>query len=117
MKKSVGYNVDFKPENKNANDDRNDPYFGRLSIRGKMFEGIVTSDSMRRTVKVEWDAIVKNAKYNRYFKKRTRVSAHNPDSIMAKKGDLVLIGECRPLSKTKHFAVLKILEKKENESN
>ena len=110
MKKSVGYDVDFKPEKKDtASDDKTDPYFGSLSIRGKMFKGIVVSDSMHRTVKVEWDAIVKDAKYNRYFKKRTKVSVHNPDSIFAKKGDKVLIGECRPLSKTKHFVVLKVL--------
>ncbi len=119
MKKSVGYNVDFKPEKKDTtSEDKNDPYFGNLSVRGKMFEGIVVSDSMRRTVKVGWDAIVKDAKYNRYFKKRTKVSAHNPDSILAKKGDTVLIGECRPLSKTKHFVVLKILgDQKQNEGN
>ena len=94
MKKSVGYNVNFKPENKDtSSDDKNDPYFGTLSVRGKMFEGIVVSDSMRRTVKVGWDTIVKDAKYNRYFKKRTKVSAHNPDSISAKKGDRVLLLE------------------------
>lgn len=108
MKKSVGYNVEYTPEKESSN-DKNDPYFGKISIRGKMFEGVVISDKMTRTVKVEWDTLVKEAKYNRYFKKRTRVTAHNPDSISAKEGDKVLVGECRPLSKTKHFVVIKVL--------
>jgi hypothetical protein len=34
------------------------------------------------------------------------VTAHNPDCIKAKEGDVVVIGECRPLSKTKNFIIL-----------
>lgn len=109
MKESVGYNVDFKPEKVTDNDSKC-PYYGNVSVRGKMFEGVVVSDSMDRTVKVVWDNLVKNVKYGRYLKKTSKVLAHNPDCIGAKKGDKVLIGETRPLSKRKHFAVLRVIE-------
>ena len=108
MKKSIGYNIDYMPKEVDTIDKKS-PFHGDVKIRGKTFEGVVTSDSMSRTVKVEWENLVKDSKYKRYLKKRTKVSAHNPDSISAKVGDRVLIGECRPLSKTKHFAVLKVL--------
>ena len=116
MKKNVGYGLEEKPEKKEGSvPDKKCPYYGDVAVRGKLFEGTVVSDSMARTVKVEWQTFVKDAKYSRYLKKRTRVAAHNPDSIGAKKGDFVLIGETRPLSKTKHFTVLKIIKEAETQ--
>lgn len=109
MKNNVGYNLgDFKPE-QTADVDKKCPYYGEVSVRGKLFEGFVVSDSMNKTVKVEWETMVKDTKFNRYLKKKTKVAAHNPNTISAKKGDKVLIGECRPLSKTKHFVVLRVI--------
>ncbi len=113
MKKNVGYNIESQVEVTTESNDKKCPFTGEVSVRGKTFEGIVVSDSMTRTVKVEWESLVKDTKFNRYFKTRSKVAAHNPDVIKAKKGDKVLIGECRPLSKTKHFAVLKIIERAE----
>lgn len=110
MKKSIGYNVDFMAEGTSEN-DKKCPFTGTTSVRGKMFEGTVVSSSMARTVKVQWETMVKDTKYNRYLKNRTKVAAHNPDVISAKVGDTVLIGECRPLSKTKHFVVLKVIKR------
>jgi len=112
MKKSIGYNVDFMAD-KDSTNDKKCPFTGTTSVRGKMFEGIVVSSAMARTVKVQWETMVKDTKYNRYLKNRTKVAAHNPDVIGAKVGDTVLIGECRPLSKTKHFTVLKIVKRAE----
>jgi len=108
MKQNIGYNIDFKPES--TCDDTNCPHHGTLSVRGKLFEGVVMSDSMDRTVKVEWENLVKDEKYSRYFKTRSKVAAHNPDCVKAKMGDKVVIAETRPLSKTKHFTVLKVIE-------
>lgn len=110
MKASVGYNIEYKPETECS--DSKCPYHGEISVRGKLFEGKVVSASMDRTVKVEWENFVQDSKYSRYFKNRSRVAAHNPDCIKAKVGDRVVIGETRPMSKTKHFAVLKIVEEK-----
>ncbi len=113
MKKSVGYNIETSVEADSTNNDKKCPFTGEVSVRGKTFEGIVVSDSMSRTVKVEWESLVKDSKYSRYFKTRSKVAAHNPDVIKARKGDKVLIGETRPLSKTKHFAVLKVIKRAE----
>lgn len=110
MKNSVGYNIEGKPE-KVSDSDSKCPYYGDVSVRGKMFEGVVVSDSMDRTVTVSWENLKKDTKYSRYYKKNSKVAAHNPDCIKAKKGDKVLIAETRPLSKTKHFVVLKVIEK------
>ncbi|MBC7110345.1 MAG: 30S ribosomal protein S17, partial [Archaeoglobi archaeon] len=46
-------------------------------------------------------------------KKRSKLHAHNPPCINARVGDVVKIAECRPLSKTKHFVVVEILERGE----
>ncbi len=108
MKTSVGYNLEYKPKEECF--DEKCPYHGKTSVRGKIFEGTVTSDAMSRTVKVEWETLVKDKKFSRYYKVKSKVSAHNPDCIKAKKGDKVLIGETRPLSKTKHFVVLRVIE-------
>ncbi len=110
MKKTIGYNIesDVKAEPSN---DKNCPYTGNVSVRGKMFEGTVVSALMAKTVKVEWETMVKDSKYNRYLKNRTKVAAHNSDAVSAKLGDKVLIAECRPLSKTKKFVVLKVIER------
>ena len=112
MKKSIGLDIEHPKENLSHN-DKKCPFFGEVSIRGKTFEGEVVSDLAQKTVKVCWDRYVKVKKYNRYLKKKSSVLAHNSDSVSAKKGDKVLIAETRPLSKRKHFAVVKVLKKME----
>jgi len=86
------------------------PFHGELRVRGRSFEGTIKSDKMSRTVTVEWSRITKIPKYNRFIIKRTKVKAHNPKCIKARTGDKVLICECRPLSKTKKFVVLKVVK-------
>lgn len=113
MKKSLGYNIEGTPKVEGTQNDPKCPHTGTVSIRGKLFEGIVVSDSMNKTVKVQWDTVVKDKKFSRYYKKRTKVAAHNSAAVNAKKGDKVLIGETRPLSKTKHFVVIKVLNAEE----
>jgi len=109
MKTSLGLNIkEFAKENLNKN-DKKCPFYGNVSIRGNTITGIVVSDKMTRTVKVQWDRTILDKKYNRYYKKTSSVLAHNSDSINAKVGDEVLIAETRPMSKRKHFTVVKVL--------
>jgi small subunit ribosomal protein S17 len=63
---------------------------------------------MDRTVKVEWENVELDPKFSRYLKSTSTVLAHNPDCIKAKKGDRVIIGETRPISKRKHFAIVEV---------
>ena len=84
---------------------------GGLKLRGRTFVGTVISSRMQKTVTVEWERKHYLRKYERYEKRKSKIKAHNPDSINAKEGDLVKIMECKPLSKTKNFVVVEILGK------
>ncbi|MCX6801804.1 MAG: 30S ribosomal protein S17 [Candidatus Diapherotrites archaeon] len=89
--------------------DEKCPVHGSTSVRGQSFKGKVISAKPTRTVTVERIITMFVPKFERYKKARSRVHAHNPPCINAKEGDIVIIGETRRLSKTKNFAVLKIV--------
>ena len=79
-----------------------------LATRGRTYMGTVISNRMSKTVTVEWARRKYDKKYQRYEKRRTRVKAH--DELGMKVGDKVEIMETRPISKTKHFLVLRKIE-------
>lgn len=91
--------------------DLKDPFYGSVKVRGRVFTGTVVSAKMQKTVTVEWPRRKFNTKYERFEMRRTRVKAHNPESIDAREGDIVRIAETRPLSKTKNFVVIEIVKK------
>ena len=93
--------------------DKKCPIHGGVIPRGRTFIGVVVSLDPHRTAVVEWDRRRYVQKYERYEKKRTKISVHNPECINAQKGDRVQIHECRPLSKTKKFTITKIVGKEE----
>jgi len=82
------------------------PFHGELSVRGRYFEGIVSSDKMPGTVTVRLETMRQIQKYERYERRGSKFHAHNPPCISAKTGDKVKIMECRRLSKTKTFVVV-----------
>ncbi len=82
----------------------------RISIRGRVFTGEIISDKMTNTVTVQWSRNIRIPKYERYEKRKSKVKAHLPSNINAKKGDFVRIAECKPLSKTKKFVVFEKIE-------
>lgn len=73
--------------------------------RGRVFEGFVIKKFPTRAV-IEFERIVKSRKYERFFKKRTRIHARIPQGINIQLGDHVKAQECRPLSKITHFIVI-----------
>lgn len=87
-------------------EDRNCPFHGTLSVRGRAFEATVVSDKMARTVTVELEHMHKIAKYERYERRTSKLHAHNPPCIAARAGDKVKLMECRRLSKTKSLVVV-----------
>jgi len=103
----IGYNVQV-PDTEC--DDDNCPFHGTLSPRGDILEGEVATDEMDKTVVVEREYDVKVPKYDRYMRRRSRTPAHSPPCVDAESGDTVRIAECRPLSKTKHFVVIEVVE-------
>ncbi|MEM4245410.1 MAG: 30S ribosomal protein S17 [Candidatus Nanoarchaeia archaeon] len=94
--------------------DKHCPFHGSVKIRGKIFTGTIIKASMQKTVLVEWPRAFFLPKYERYEKRRTRIKAHLPDCIEAKKGDKVKVVETRPISKTKNFVVVEVIEHASN---
>lgn len=97
------------PKPKEICTDPSCPFHGTLSVRGRTFKGVVTSHKMHKTVVVEWERRRFVKKYQRYEKRRSKVTAHNPDCIKARENQKVIIAETRPLSKTKNFVVVQVL--------
>ena len=88
------------------------PVHGHLKVRGRSFTGKVMSAKMQRSLTIEIERKFLIKKYNRYEKRYTKIAAHNPPCIDAHEGDIVTIRECKPLSKTKSFVVVKKVEEK-----
>ena len=77
-----------------------------ISARGRTFEGFVTKKFPKRVV-VEFERTVFVNKYERFYKKKTRLHARLPDNMDVNIGDYIQVKECRPLSKIIHFIVIK----------
>lgn len=112
MVKNIGIKGVEAPE-KECNDAKC-PFHGSLKIHGRLFEGFVKSSKMMNSAVIEWPRTIKVRKYKRYMLKKSRVVAHNPKCINADQGDKVLLSECRPLSKTKKFVIIKVVETNES---
>ena len=72
--------------------------------------GRVVSNKMDKSVTVLLERQIKHALYGKYIKRSTKVLAHDEDNSCGE-GDKVIIAECRPLSKSKSWRVIEILER------
>jgi small subunit ribosomal protein S17 len=72
--------------------------------------GVVTSNRMEKTVTVEIERKVKHPIYGKFVKKTTKFHAHDEKNECGV-GDIVKIMEARPLSKTKHWRLVEVVEK------
>ena len=72
--------------------------------------GVVTSDKMNKTRRVEIPRLVKHARYGKYIRRRTICYAHDEQNE-SRSGDTVEIMETRPLSKTKNWRIVRIVTK------
>ena len=76
----------------------------------KVREGLVVSDKMDKTIVVEVEDRVKHPLYGKVMTKSSRVKAHDENET-AGIGDRVLLAETRPLSATKRWRLVKVLER------
>jgi small subunit ribosomal protein S17 len=85
---------------------------GDQQARGyrKQRRGYVVSDKMDKTVVVEVEDRVKHPLYGKVLRRSSKVKAHDEGNV-AGVGDLVLISETRPLSATKRWRIIEILER------
>ncbi|KAJ8976103.1 hypothetical protein NQ317_008441 [Molorchus minor] len=89
--------------------DKKCPFTGNVSIRGRILTGVVQKMKMQRTIVIRRDYLHYIRKYNRFEKRHRNMSVHlSPCFRDVEIGDVVTIGECRPLSKTVRFNVLKV---------
>ncbi|KAJ3411947.1 30S ribosomal protein S11, chloroplastic [Chytridiales sp. JEL 0842] len=85
---------------------------GTISIRGRILTGVVVSNKMKRTIVIRREYLHYIPKYNRYEKRHKNLAAHlSPAFIGVEIGDVVTVGQCRPISKTVRFNVLKVQKK------
>jgi small subunit ribosomal protein S17 len=76
---------------------------------GRTLKGIVSSDKMDKTVTVTVTNTVRHASYNKFMKRSKKYHAHD-EKNECEIGDVVLIRESAPYSKTKKWCVKKIVE-------
>ena len=109
-KKNIGIEVELP---KQKCDDKKCPFHGDLKIRKNTIKGIIISTDTHKSARLEIQKKRFVSKYERYEKMRIRIGVHNPPCINSKKGDIVIAAQCRPLSKSKTFVIIKNIGKDE----
>jgi small subunit ribosomal protein S17 len=80
----------------------------------KTERAVVISKSGSKSIRVRIDFTVKHPMYGKYLRRKTVLGVHD-ETNQAGLGDVVEIVECRPISKTKNWRLLKVIEKAVNE--
>ena len=78
--------------------------------RRKVREGVVVSNRMDKTVIVEATERVRHARYDKTVRRTARLAVHDAENTLGV-GDLVRVAETRPLSKTKRWRLVEIVER------
>ena len=71
--------------------------------------GKVISTKMDKSIVVLIERLVKHPKYGKYIRRSTKLHAHDENNV-CQEGDIVTIAECRPLSKTKAWTLVAVVE-------
>jgi len=77
--------------------------------------GIVVSDKMEKTISVQVERTTRHPLYGKVIRKYTTFKAHDEEN-KARKGNKVRISETRPLSKTKKWRLVEIVEKADSDN-
>ena len=72
--------------------------------------GRVSSNKMDKTITVLVERVVRHPLYGKYIRRSTKLHAHDENNE-CQEGDLVMIQPCRPLSKSKSWTLVKVLER------
>ncbi|HME52040.1 MAG TPA: 30S ribosomal protein S17 [Candidatus Lokiarchaeia archaeon] len=115
--RNIGIKVTNLPQR--SCDDAHCPYHGNISVRGRIYEGVVTSTKRQNTVTVRRDFLFKVSKYKRFERRNSKKSVHCPSCIDVKVGDRVVFMETRKISKTVASVVIenKTTQPKEKKSS
>ena len=80
------------------------------ATRSRTVPGVVVSNKMDKSITVLVERKVMHPLYKKYIRRSSKLHAHDEDNS-CKEGDSVLIEECRPVSKTKSWRLVKIIER------
>ncbi|WFD36677.1 ribosomal 40S subunit protein S11A [Malassezia cuniculi] len=95
--------------------DKKCPWTGLVSIRGRILSGKVVSTKMTRTVIIRREYLHYVPKYNRYERRHRNLPVHVSPAFRVEVGDIIVAGQCRPLSKTVRFNALRVIKNKSTE--
>lgn len=113
--RDIGYGIKTPETAINATYvDHKCPFTGDVNVRGRLFKGIVHRMKVDKTIVVIMNYLFYDKKYKRYARRNTKINSHLSPCFngMVHVGDTVVCGETRPLSKTKHSAVVAVESKK-----
>merc|ERR1712224_600712 len=108
--RNVGLGIKCPKEAQDGNYvDKECPFTGNVSIRGRILKGMVISaGKMKRTIVLRRNYLHYIKKYNRFEKRHKNLAVHCSPAFDPKEGDIATVGQCRPVAKTVRFNVLKI---------
>ena len=107
MTRNIGLPVK-EPKKKPVENEINNPFNGSLTIRGKLFEGIVINAKAKGTVVIQKESPVYFKKFKRFGRSKNKIHAHVPSNLNVQVGDHVVAAECRPISKSVSFVVVEV---------
>ncbi len=76
----------------------------------RALQGKVISAKMNKSIVVSFERKVKHPLYGKFMRRTTKIHAHD-ETNQCSEGDIVLISECRPLSKTKSWTLVEVVRK------
>jgi len=89
--------------------DKKCPWTGNVTIRGKMITGVIKTTKMKNTCIIRKDYLHYITKYQRFEKRHKNTPVHVSPAFRISPGDEILAGQCRPISKTVRFNMLKTI--------
>ena len=107
MTRNIGLPVK-ESKGKIPDNEKNNPFNGTLSIRGKLFEGKVVKSKAKNTVVIQKESPIYFSKFKRYGRSKNSIHAHVPTNLDVNEGDMVIAAECRPLAKSVSFVVVEV---------
>jgi len=107
MTQNIGLPVK-ESKKKIEENEKNNPFNGTLSIRGKIFEGTVINAKANGTVVIQKESPIYFKKFKRFGRSKNKIHAHVPSNINVEEGDYVIAAECRPISKSVSFVVVEV---------
>ena len=107
MTKNIGLPVK-EPKKKSIKNEINNPFNGSLTIRGKLFEGIVINAKATGTAVIQKESPIYFTKFKRFGRSKNKIHAHIPSNLDVREGDHVIAAECRPISKSVSFVIVEV---------